>query len=246
MESFPAVLSITVCPFLGILFLSLNHWKRQSLGKIPPGNLGFPVIGKALQFVWALRSGTIQLFFDERVKKFGDVFKTSLMGDPTVLLYGPAGNRLVLSNEDKLVEVTLPKSFTKLLGSESLGSKRKLEHLRMRAAIARCLGPQALKNYMFKMSFEIQRHITEKWKGKSRVKMFPLVKELIFSLAASLFFGISDGAERTQLHHLFETMVAASFAVPLDFPGTHFYLAIKARSIIDQILSSLIKKRRAD
>ncbi|GLJ34481.1 hypothetical protein SUGI_0693520 [Cryptomeria japonica] len=123
--------------------------------------------------------------------------------------------------------MTWPKSFTKLLGSESLGSKRKLEHLRMRAAIARCLGPQALKNYMFKMSFEIQHHIIEKWKGKSQVKMVPLVKELIFSLAASLFFGVSNGAERTRLHHLFETVVAASFAVTLEFPGTRFYREIK-------------------
>ncbi|GLJ43136.1 hypothetical protein SUGI_0895310 [Cryptomeria japonica] len=247
MESFSAMtLVVTVSAILGILLLSLNLWKPKSSLKIPPGKLGFPVIGETVQFLQALRSGTPQLFFDERVKKFGDVFKTSLLGHPTIVVYGPAGNRLVLSNEDKLVHISWPKSFMKLVGEESMGNKRGEDHLRLRAALARFLGPQALKSYMSKMSVEIQRHITERWMGKSQVKMLPLVKELMFSVAASLFFDISDDSERTRIRHLLDTIVAGCLSIPLDFPGTRFRRALEAHSIMDRILSSLIDKKRIE
>ncbi|GLJ43485.1 hypothetical protein SUGI_0904180 [Cryptomeria japonica] len=245
-ESLPAILSLTVSVIVGILLLSLNRWKRQSSLKIPPGNLGFPVIGESIQFLRALKSGTPQQFFDERVKKFGEIFKTSLIGHPTIVMYGPAGNCLVLSNEDKLVKSSWPKSFMKLLGQESILNQTGDKHLILRAALARFLGPRALQSYISKMSSEIQCHINENWKGKSQVKMLPLVRELIFSLASSLFFGMNDGSERMRIHQLMEITIAGSLAIPLDFPGTRFRKALEAHSTADQILSSLIEKRRIE
>ncbi|GLJ43487.1 hypothetical protein SUGI_0904200 [Cryptomeria japonica] len=96
------------------------------------------------------------------------------------------------------------------------------------------------------MSSDIQLHITQKWKGKSQVMMFPLVRELIFSIGSSLFFDMNDGSERRRLHQLMETTIVGSISIPLDFPGTAFVKALEAHSIIEQILSSLMKKRRIE
>ncbi|GLJ43491.1 hypothetical protein SUGI_0904250 [Cryptomeria japonica] len=246
LESLPTTLSLTVSIILGILLLSLNRWKRQSTPKIPPGKLGFPMIGETIQFLRALKSGTPQQFFDERVAKYGDVFKTSLIGHPTVVLCGPAGNCLLLSNEDKLVKASWPKSFTRVMGEESILSQTGEKHLILRAALARFMGPRALQGYISRMSSEIRCHITEKWMGKSQVKMVSLVRELVFSLASSLFFGVNDDCERMQLYQLMESTIAGSLSVPLDFPGTRFRRALEAHSMLDQILSSLIEKRRIE
>ncbi|GLJ35198.1 hypothetical protein SUGI_0708430 [Cryptomeria japonica] len=240
------ILYIAVSATLGVLIVCVSRWKRQPSLKIPPGKLGFPVIGETLQFLRALRSGTLEQFFDKRVEKFGDVFKTSLMGHTIVVLYGPAGNRLVLSSEDKLVEFSWPKSIMKLVGQESMAIKRGEEHLRLRAPLARFMGPQALHNYLPKMSSQIQGHITEKWKEKSQVNMVPLARELLFSVAASFFFDINDHFDKMRLQKLMETVIAGCLSLPIDFPGTLFHKALEAHSLSDKMLLSLIEKRRID
>ncbi|GLJ43486.1 hypothetical protein SUGI_0904190 [Cryptomeria japonica] len=49
-----------------------------------------------------------------------------------------------------------------------------------------------------------------------------------------------------RLHQLMETALAGSLALPLDFLGTRFRRALEACSIINQIISSLIEKRRIE
>ncbi|KAH9296894.1 hypothetical protein KI387_028576, partial [Taxus chinensis] len=242
----PAILSLTLAPILAILLLFFFRYTHRSSVKLPPGNLGFPFIGETIQLMRALRTETPQTFFDERVKKFGHVFKTSLIGYPTVVLSGPAGNRLLLSNEEKLVHSSSPKSTLKLFGQDSVLTKRGEEHRIFRAALARFLRPQALQGYVAKMNSEIQHHMNQKWKGKHQVKVLPLVRALIFNIASSFFFGITDEHLQERLHNLLEAILLGSMSVPLDFPGTRFRKALEARSKLDEILSSLIKKRRSD
>nr|ATG29898.1 CYP725A18 [Taxus chinensis] len=244
LESSSATLSVSV--IVGIILVFLFRYKHKSSLKLPPGNLGFPLIGETIQFWGALRSETPQKFFDEKVKKFGRVFKTSIIGHPTIVVCGPAGNRLILSNENKLVNVAWPNSIMKLLGQDSLMGKTGEEHRIVRAALAGFLDPQALQNYMPKMSTEIQRHINENWKGKDEVKVLDLVRKNVFSVATALFFGVNDEEEKERLHHLAETALAGSFSIPLDFPGTSYRRALEARLKLDKILSSLIERRRSD
>nr|ATG29965.1 CYP725A21 [Taxus chinensis] len=247
LESCPALLSITITAIVAttLLFLFRLHNARSSV-KLPPGKFGFPFIGESIRFIRALRSETPQSFFDERIKKFGTVFKTSLIGHPTVVLCGPAGSRLVLSNEDKLVQGSWPNSFIKLMGKDSIATARKEKHRIIRVAMARFLGPQAMQNYMGQMSREIQRNINEKWKGKDEVKALPLIRDLVFSLASSLFFGVRDEHQQERLHILLQTVLLGSMSLPLDFPGTRYRKAIEARKELDVIFSALIKKRRSD
>ncbi|KAH9298998.1 hypothetical protein KI387_030680 [Taxus chinensis] len=241
-ESSPAFLSLALTAFLGIILLLLFRSKHRSSRKLPPGNMGFPLIGETI----ALGSQPPQKFFDDRVKKFGQVFKTSLLGHPTVVLYGPSANRLVLSNEENLVQLAWPSSMMKLVGQDSLLTKTGEDHRTMRSVISHFLGPQALQNYMPTMNLEIQHHINQKWKGNDEVKVLPLIRGFVFSIAASLFFPISDEHQQERLHHLLQTVLRGSFSIPLDFPGTLFRKALEARLELDEILSSVIKRRRRD
>nr|ATG29959.1 CYP725A20 [Taxus chinensis] len=247
MESFPATLfiamgSITVITLL-MLFL---RPKKQSSLKLPPGNLGFPLIGETFKFLEALRSNKAQQFFEERVAKFGEVFMTSLTGHRTIVVCGAKGNRLLLSNENKLVVVSWPVSFLKLMGEDSVAAKIGESHRTLRAAIDTFFGPGALQNYVAKMSSEIEVHINEKWKGKEQVTVLPLVRRLLFAIACSLFFGITDEHALEPLHILLETVLTGNLCVPIDFPGTGYNKAVKARAKLDAILLSLIEKRRRD
>ena len=55
---------------------------------LPPGSLGLPVIGETLAFLRAPGA-----FASSRMERHGRVFKTHLLGSPTVLLVGPEANR---------------------------------------------------------------------------------------------------------------------------------------------------------
>ncbi|KAH9299557.1 hypothetical protein KI387_031239, partial [Taxus chinensis] len=138
-----------------------------------------------------------------------------------------------------------PNSAMRLLGQDSLLGKRGEEHRIVRSALARCLGPQALQNYIPKMSSEIQNHINKNWKGKDEVKVLPLTKGLVFYIATSLFFGINDEHQQDRLHKLLEMIAVGVLSIPIDFSGTRFRKAIQARSKMDEILTSVIKSRRS-
>ncbi|KAH9297117.1 hypothetical protein KI387_028799, partial [Taxus chinensis] len=244
-ENLSVTITVTAIAVITLLLVSIRS-KPQSCVNLPPGKLGYPFIGETLQLLQAFRSNRPQQFFDERQKKFGSVFKTSLIGDRTVVLCGPSGNRLLLSNENKLVEASWPSSSIKLIGEDSIAGKNGEKHRILRAAVNRYLGPGALQNYMAKMRSEIEHHMNEKWKGKEQVKVLPLVKENVFSIATSLFFGVNDEGERERLHDLLETALAGVFSIPLDFPGTNYRKALEARLKLDKVLSSLIERRRSD
>nr|AFD32421.1 5-alpha-hydroxylase [Taxus x media] len=239
--------SIALSSIAGILLLLLLfRSKRHSSLKLPPGKLGIPFIGESFIFLRALRSNSLEQFFDERVKKFGLVFKTSLIGHPTVVLCGPAGNRLILSNEEKLVQMSWPAQFMKLMGENSVATRRGEDHIVMRSALAGFFGPGALQSYIGKMNTEIQSHINEKWKGKDEVNVLPLVRELVFNISAILFFNIYDKQEQDRLHKLLETILVGSFALPIDLPGFGFHRALQGRAKLNKIMLSLIKKRKED
>eukprot|EP01018_Ginkgo_biloba_P007324 Gb_21068 [translate_table: standard] len=72
------------------------------------------------------------------------------MGLPLV---GQSGNRLVLSNENKLVVGSWPTSFLKVIGESSIIAKSGDEHKRIRSALySNFLCPQALQKHLGKPS----------------------------------------------------------------------------------------------
>uniref|UniRef100_A0A0C9S3N6 TSA: Wollemia nobilis Ref_Wollemi_Transcript_14903_1970 transcribed RNA sequence n=1 Tax=Wollemia nobilis TaxID=56998 RepID=A0A0C9S3N6_9CONI len=228
-----------------VLFLLLRPKDKPSHHRLPPGSLGLPFVGETLPLLRALRCNKAQEFFDSRVKKFGNVFKTSLVGHPTIVVCGPSANKLILSNENKLVVNSWPSSLIKLIGQESLSTKTGEDHKSIRAALASYISTAELQKNLDKMSSVIREHIDKKWKGKEQVKAVPLVNQLVFALAADLFFGIDDEDEQERLHHLVETVAAGCLSVAVDLPGTSYHRAVRAHQELDKIISSLMEKRRS-
>ncbi|PHT77264.1 hypothetical protein T459_20786 [Capsicum annuum] len=89
-------MNIIVTIFLVLLpvFLLLVR-RRGSSKRVPPGSLGFPIIGQSLGMLRAMRANTAEKWLEERVQKYGPVSKLSLFGKPTVFIYGQAANKRV-------------------------------------------------------------------------------------------------------------------------------------------------------
>ena len=75
--------------FFIILFIYKNFRRRTNKVRLPYGDMGLPWIGETVEFYKAQRMNQLyEEFFRPRFKKYGNVFKTKLMGSPTVVVNG--------------------------------------------------------------------------------------------------------------------------------------------------------------
>eukprot|EP01018_Ginkgo_biloba_P025152 Gb_27584 [translate_table: standard] len=216
----------------------------RSISKLPPGSSGLPLLGETIQFQWALKSNKPEEFFDERVKRFGHVFKTCLFGEQTVVVTGPSGNRLLLSNENKLVVGSFPNPFLRLVGFDSLMGRSGGEYRTVRAALMTFFTPDAFQNHLRKLSSKIQQHLNEKWKVRQEINVLSMVKKLNICAICSSFCSLEAEDIQEQILELLEVIILGTMAFPLDFPGTRYRRALHARKKLDIILSPMIEERR--
>lgn len=136
---------------------------------LPPGSYGWPIVGESLNFFRTCLEGTPERFVEDRVLKYQSklVFKTCLFGERVAVLCGPAGNKFLFSNENKLVNVWWPMSVRRLLGpclATSVGEEAKM----MRRMMSYFLNPDALRRRSSQTIHTFtRRHIDAHWQGTS-------------------------------------------------------------------------------
>ncbi|KAH1050903.1 hypothetical protein GYH30_021043 [Glycine max] len=240
----PAVLAFFV---LCLYFIT----KVVRLGKhpnlnLPPGRLGWPIVGETFDFMRTMNEGNVLRFIQERVEKYdARVFKTSMFGDPVVVFCGPAGNKFLFSNENKNVQVWWPSSVRKLLRL-SLVNKVGDEAKMVRRLLMSFLNAETLRNYLPKMDSIAQRHIDTYWEGKEQVFVYPIVQLYTFELACCLFLSIEDSDHISKLSLKFDEFLKGMIGFPLNIPGTRFHRAMKAADAIRKEIRMILKKRKVD
>ncbi|KAL7613699.1 hypothetical protein Lser_V15G06408 [Lactuca serriola] len=229
--------------------LSIVYWNRKSGSNninLPPGSFGWPFIGETLSLLRAALNGTPERFVRERIKKNRSplVFKTSLLGDSIAVLCGPAGNKFLFGNENKLVALWWPSPVTKLFG-RCLITIRGDEAKWMRKIMLSYLGPDAFaSHYAATMDIVTRRHIQVHWRGKEEVNVYKTVKLFAFELACRLFLSLEEPNHIEKLGSLFYVFLKGVGALPLNFPGTRFYRSKKLAEAIRKELMAIIKERR--
>eukprot|EP01018_Ginkgo_biloba_P037850 Gb_08111 [translate_table: standard] len=213
---------------------------------LPPGSFGWPFLGESLQFLSLQRANRSHHFFDSRVKKYGrEIFKTSLLGSPTVVFYSAAGNRFLFTNESKLVENSWPPSLVKLFGNSLLrkvGDDAKAH----RKMLMTFLKPEALQKFVGRVDSLTKEHLRGYWMGKGEILAFPLIKHYTFSLACSLFASLEDESQQVNLRSHFIHFLRGLMQIPIDFPGTRYHRAKISGNHIRQILQGLVDLRKQD
>uniref|UniRef100_M4EIY6 Cytochrome P450 n=1 Tax=Brassica campestris TaxID=3711 RepID=M4EIY6_BRACM len=141
--SFILLLSSVAAAFL--LFIRRIRYRRMGL---PPGSLGYPLIGETLQLIKAYKTENPEPFIDERVARYGSVFMTHLFGEPTIFSADAEMNRFVLQNEGKLFEGSYPASICNLLGKHSLVLMKGSLHKRMHSLTMSFANSSIIKDHL--------------------------------------------------------------------------------------------------
>ncbi|XP_054799059.1 beta-amyrin 28-monooxygenase-like [Prosopis cineraria] len=231
---------------LSLFFLFYKHRSMFSGPNLPPGKIGYPVIGESLEFLSTGWKGHPEKFIIDRMHKFSShIFKTSIFGEPAAVFCGPACNKFLFSNENKHVVAWWPESVNKVFPT-SLQTNSKEEALKMRKLLPQFLKPEALQRYIGIMDSLAQRHFASGWENKKEVIVFPLAKRYTFWLACRIFLSIEDPNHVARFADPFHLLASGIISMPIDVPGTPFNKAIKASKFIRKELLAIIRQRKVD
>ncbi|KAF4386099.1 hypothetical protein F8388_016351 [Cannabis sativa] len=230
-----------ITAFFFLLFLRSSRHRRL---RLPPGNLGLPLIGETLQLISAYKTENPEPFIDERVNKFGSIFTTHVFGEPTVFSAELETNRFILQNEGKLFECSYPSSISNLLGKHSLLLMKGSLHKRMHSLTMSFANSTIIRDHLLDDIDRLIRLNMDSW--TDRIFLMEEAKKITFELAVKQLMSFDPGEWTESLRKEYLLLIEGFFTIPFPLFSTTYRRAIKARSKVAEALSLIVRERRKE
>ncbi|XP_021753944.1 abscisic acid 8'-hydroxylase 1-like [Chenopodium quinoa] len=205
---------------------------------LPPGTLGWPYIGETFQ----LYSQNPNVFFANKVKKYGSVFKTHILGCPCVMISSPDAAKFVLSTRSNLFKPTFPASKERMLGKQAIFFHQGDYHAKLRKLVLQSFMPGAIRSFVSDID-SIASQSLKSLEG-SFINTFQEMKTYTFNVALLSIFGKDEVNYREDLKRCYYILEKGYNSMPINLPGTLFNKSMKARKELAQILAQIISTRR--
>ncbi|XP_020582883.1 LOW QUALITY PROTEIN: abscisic acid 8'-hydroxylase 3-like [Phalaenopsis equestris] len=213
--------------------------KQNGKLRLPPGSMGLPYIGETLQ----LYSQDPNVFFGSRLKRYGEIFKTHVLGYSCVMLASPEAARMVLVSEAHLFKPTYPRSKERMIGPWALFFHQDEYHARVRKLVQASLAPESLRGLVHQIEAAATAMLRS-WDGRV-LSTFQIMKQLSFEVGILVIFGRHLSEQRkNELKNNYFIVDKGYNSFPTNLPGTLYSNAIKARKRLRQILNDIMKERR--
>eukprot|EP00268_Persea_americana_P011652 TRINITY_DN14905_c1_g1_i2.p1 TRINITY_DN14905_c1_g1~~TRINITY_DN14905_c1_g1_i2.p1 ORF type:complete len:480 (-),score=86.53 TRINITY_DN14905_c1_g1_i2:151-1464(-) len=201
--------------------------------------MGWPYIGETLE----LYSQNPNVFFATKQKRYGEIFKTHLLGCPCVMLASPEAARFVLVNQAQLFKPTYPKSKEQMIGPSALFFYQGDYHTRLRKLVQAPLSPDAIRGLVADIE-AITISTLESWVGGRVINTFHEMKKFSFDVGILAIFGRLDVRYKQELKKNYCIVDKGYNSFPTIIPGTTYYNAILARKRLSKILSEIVRERK--
>lgn len=255
------IISITTSIVLLFLFKFLVSAKttRRNL-PLPPGTMGYPYIGETFQ----LYSQNPNFFFASKIKKYGSIFKSHILGCPCVMISDPQAAKFVLNTRADLFKPTFPASKERMLGKQAIFFHQGDYHTKLRKLVLRAFMPEAIKNIVADID-SIANDCLQSWEG-NLITTYQEMKtvcvslhilclficiftlfwflQYTFNVALLSIFGKDEVLYREDLKRCYYILEKGYNSMPINLPGTLFNKAMKARKELAQILAKILSTRR--
>uniref|UniRef100_A0A2N9JB45 Cytochrome P450 n=1 Tax=Fagus sylvatica TaxID=28930 RepID=A0A2N9JB45_FAGSY len=221
---------------ISLLIVIATHWlyrwrNPKCNGKLPPGSMGFPLIGETLSFLVTSKSIDMPPFIKKRMKQYGPIFRTSLAGRPVVVSSDPEFNYYVFQQEGKLVERWYMDSFAKILHQDATRiNAHKNIHKYLRNLILGSFGPEVLKDKMLpKLEDAINQRLLG-WSKLSSLEVKKSTSSLIFDFTAKQLFSYDAEKSSENIGESFTNFLQGLMSFPINIPGTAYYNCLQVIS----------------
>ncbi|KAG6767399.1 hypothetical protein POTOM_028603 [Populus tomentosa] len=219
-----ALLSVVV----SLVILCITHWIYKwripkCNGKLPPGSMGFPLLGETIQFFAPYRENNISPFITKKMERYGSIFKTHLVGHRLIISTDAGFNSFIFQQEGKLFQCCYPKSFNEIAGRENMVSAEGFQHKYLRNLVMNLVGNESMEH-----------------------KIIPKVEKMMeFSFGAKILLSYSESKSSKNLKQAYADFQHGLISFPLNIPGTAFWKCLQGRKKAVEIIKSTLEERRA-
>ncbi|KAG6790066.1 hypothetical protein POTOM_006212 [Populus tomentosa] len=241
--------SIGLALILGLVLALLlkRFFSRHDHKNLPNGSMGFPLVGETLSLLKPHSSNSMGTFLQERVSRYGKVFKSHLFGSPAIVSCDHELNMFILQNEERLFEASYPKAMHDILGKFSLlvisgDLHRKLRNFVVTFNTVSKSSPRFL-NFAENLSISM----LESWKGCKEIDFLKDIRKLTLSLMVKSVLSIEPEEPRAlKILDDFQTYMKGFVSLPLNFPGSSYSKAVKARKRLASTMKGIINEREKE
>ncbi|MCE3050774.1 hypothetical protein HAX54_048055 [Datura stramonium] len=222
-----------------VYFKNKKSSSKKKAYKLPPGSMGWPYIGETLQ----LYSQDPNVFFVNRQRRYGEIFKTKILGCPCVMLASPEAARFVLVNQANLFKPTYPKSKENLIGQSALFFHQGDYHTHLRKLVQASLNPESIRSQIPHIE-ELSLSALNSWAGGHVVNTYHEMKKYSFEVGILAIFGRLEGHVKDELKENYSIVDKGYNSFPTKLPGSPYRKALQARKRLGKILSEIISERK--
>ncbi|KAJ8264418.1 hypothetical protein GJAV_G00148930 [Gymnothorax javanicus] len=199
--------------------------------------MGWPLIGET--FNWLLQGSD---FHVSRREKYGNVFKTHLLGKPVVRVTGAENIRKILLGEHSLVCTQWPKSTRIILGPNTLVNSVGDLHKQKRKILSKVFSRTALETYIPQLQDVVRSEINKWCSQPGFVNVFGAAKALTFRIAVRVLLGLNMGnADVEHLSKTFEELMNNLFSLPIDVSFSGLRKKLSQLHYLDCIVKEVLR-----
>ncbi|CAN6467089.1 unnamed protein product [Victoria cruziana] len=226
-----------------VLLIALSKISAKDAKKLPPGRQGWPLVGENIGFLSARRHGFLH-FFQPRISRYGRIFTTHLFGKRSVVSADANFNKWVLQNEGRIFAAKYPKGLSAIIGKYGMLSIHGDLHRKLHGVAVRLLGMDRLKEHFLAEVDSMVRSRVNRWIGKD-ILLQDECRTMVLELMLKQLLGLDPSEDTKAIEREFRDVTGSGIGVlPVLFPGTKFYRAIKAREALAERMTMEIKMRK--
>ncbi|KAM7525713.1 hypothetical protein LguiA_015615 [Lonicera macranthoides] len=232
-----------------LVVISIVHWvyswrNPRCNGKLPPGSMGWPLVGETLQFFSPNTSSDIPPFVKERVERYGPIFRTNLVGRPVIVSADSDLNHFVFQQEGQLFKSWYPDTFTEIFGKQNVGSLHGFMYKYLKNMVLNLFGVESLKKMLPEVEQAASRNL-KMWSGQDTVELKEATASMIFDLTAKKLISYDPEKSSENLRVNFIAFIQGLISFPLDIPGTAYHKCLQGRKKAMRMLKNMLEERRA-
>ncbi|XAR65299.1 hypothetical protein NMG60_11009377 [Bertholletia excelsa] len=224
---------------LSFLVLKWNEIKYSRRKGLPPGTMGWPLFGETTDF---LKQGPD--FMKNQKARYGSLFKSHVLGNPTIVSMDPELNRYILLNESKGLLPGYPQSTLDILGRCNIAAIHGAAHKRVRGSMLSLISRNVFKDHnLLPRVDHNMRTLINNLDGKTVD-----IQEITFRVALFISFKLLMEDEPDSVYETFRTefnkLFVGSISLPIYLPGSNYYKGFQGRRNVLKILTGIMAKRR--
>ncbi|XP_013584904.1 PREDICTED: cytochrome P450 87A3-like isoform X2 [Brassica oleracea var. oleracea] len=234
--------------WVSLLVISITHWvyswrNPKCKGKLPPGSMGLPLLGETIQFFKPNTTSDIPPFIKERVKKYGSIFKTNLVGRTVIVSADPDLSYFVFQQEGRRFQSWYPDTFTNIFGKNNVGSLHGLMYKYLKSMVLTLFGYDGLKKMLPQVELTANKRL-ELWSNQESVELKDATASMIFDLTAKKLISHDPDKSSENLRANFVAFIQGLISFPFDIPGTAYHKCLKGRENAMRMLRNMLQERR--